>query len=215
MKYLREPVNGITHLIGALLSITALIAMLTKIITNNNTEGTTYFSVIAFGVGMILLYSASATYHSVISTDKVIKALKKVDHTMIFVLIMGSYAPFCLIALHNTAGYILFTAVASACTLGIIFKLCWVTCPRWLSSVIYISVGWFALFAIYPISKVLPTIGIVLLILGGLLYSIGGIIYALKKDAIKIGAFGTHEIFHIFIMLGTLCHFIAVYSYIL
>ena len=215
MKYLREPVNGITHLIGALLSITALIAMLTKIITNNNTEGTTYFSVIAFGVGMILLYSASATYHSVISTDKVIKALKKVDHTMIFVLIMGSYAPFCLIALHNTAGYILFTAVASACTLGIIFKLCWVTCPRWLSSVIYIAVGWFALFAIYPISKVLPTIGIVLLILGGLLYSIGGIIYALKKDAIKIGAFGTHEIFHIFIMLGTLCHFIAVYSYIL
>ena len=215
MKYLREPVNGITHLIGALLSITALIAMLTKIITNNNTEGTTYFSVIAFGVGMILLYSASATYHSVISTDKVIKALKKVDHTMIFVLIMGSYAPFCLIALHNTAGYILFTAVASACTLGIIFKLCWVTCPRWLSSVIYIAVGWFALFAIYPISKVLPTIGIVLLILGGLLYSIGGIIYALKKDAIKIGSFGTHEIFHIFIMLGTLCHFIAVYSYIL
>lgn len=215
MKHLREPVNGITHLIGALLSITALIAMLIKITLTNNTATSTYFSVIAFGVGMILLYSASATYHSVISTDKVIKALKKVDHTMIFILIMGSYAPFCLIALHNTAGFILFTAVASACTLGIIFKLCWVTCPRWLSSVIYIAVGWFALFAIYPISKVLPTIGVVLLLLGGILYSIGGVIYALKKDAFKIGAFGTHEIFHIFIMLGTLCHFIAVYSYIL
>ena len=215
MKHLREPVNGITHLIGALLSITALIAMLIKITLTNNTATSTYFSVIAFGVGMILLYSASATYHSVISTDKVIKALKKVDHTMIFILIMGSYAPFCLIALHNTAGFILFTAVESACTLGIIFKLCWVTCPRWLSSVIYIAVGWFALFAIYPISKVLPTIGVVLLLLGGILYSIGGVIYALKKDAFKIGAFGTHEIFHIFIMLGTLCHFIAVYSYIL
>ena len=215
MKHLREPVNGITHLIGALLSITALIAMLIKLTLTNNTATSTYFSVIAFGVGMILLYSASATYHSVISTDKVIKALKKVDHTMIFILIMGSYAPFCLIALHNTAGFILFTAVASACTLGIIFKLCWVTCPRWLSSVIYIAVGWFALFAIYPISKVLPTIGVVLLLLGGILYSIGGVIYALKKDAFKIGAFGTHEIFHIFIMLGTLCHFIAVYSYIL
>lgn len=214
-KYLREPVNGITHLIGAIFSLVALIAMLIKTISSNSNSINTYVSVIAFGLGMILLYSASATYHSVISTDRVIRALKKVDHTMIFFLIMGSYAPFCLVALHNTSGYILFIAVASACTLGIIFKLCWITCPRWLSSTIYIAIGWFAAFAIYPLSKALPAVGVFLLILGGLLYSVGGIIYALKKDSIKIGVFGSHEIFHIFIMLGTLCHFIAVYTYML
>lgn len=215
MQRLREPINGITHLIGAILSLLALIAMLLKISSSNSSNSYTYFAVIAFGVGMLLLYSASATYHSVISTDNVIRKLKKLDHTMIFILIMGSYAPFCLISLHNTTGYILFTAVASACTLGIIFKLCWVTCPRWLSSTIYIAVGWFAVFAIYPISKVLSFTGVFLLLLGGIFYTIGGVIYALKKDKIKIGAFGSHEIFHIFIMLGTLCHFIAVYSYIL
>lgn len=215
MKHLREPVNGITHFIGAILSITGLIAMLLKVSTTNNSATSTYVAIISFGVGMILLYSASATYHSIITSDRIIKVFKKLDHTMIFVLIMGSYAPFCLIALHNTAGYILFTAVASACTLGIIFKLCWVTCPRWLSSTIYIAVGWFAIFAIYPISKVLSSMGIFLLLFGGILYSVGGVIYALKKDRFKIGVFGTHEIFHIFIMLGTLCHFIAVYFCIL
>ena len=214
-KYLREPVNGLTHLFGAILSCIGLIAMLIKVLDNDSSSILTIIATITFGVGMISLYSASATYHSVISSDRVIKALRKLDHSMIFILIMGSYAPFCLIALHNKVGYILFTCVASACTLGIIFKLCWITCPKWLSSTIYIAVGWFAIFAIYPLSKVLSPFGLILLFLGGVLYSIGGVIYALKTDKIRIGVFGSHEIFHIFIMLGTLCHFIAVYIYIL
>ncbi|GAA0078456.1 hemolysin III family protein [Clostridium sp. CTA-5] len=213
-KYLREPVNGLTHLIGAILSLIGLILMTSKLITNNGSL-TEYFAVILFGVSMILLYSASATYHSVIANSKVIKSLKKLDHSMIFVLITGSYAPFCLVALQNSTGNKLFTAVATAGILGIIFKLLWVTCPRWLSSVMYIVIGWFAIFAIYPLSKVLSTSGLNLLILGGLMYTIGGIIYALKKDKIKIGVFGSHEIFHIFIMLGTLCHFICVFFYII
>ncbi|MCI7442949.1 MAG: hemolysin III family protein, partial [Clostridium sp.] len=144
-----------------------------------------------------------------------IMKLKKLDHSMIFILILGSYAPFCLIALHNSIGYALFAAVAISSVIGIIFKLLWVTCPRWLSSVIYIAVGWFAAFAVYPLSQVLAKPSLILLVLGGVLYSIGGIIYALKKDAIKIGVFGSHEIFHIFIMLGTLCHFISVFVYVL
>ncbi|MBW6411045.1 PAQR family membrane homeostasis protein TrhA [Clostridium weizhouense] len=213
-KYLREPVNGLTHLIGAILSLIGLILMTGKLITNNGSV-IEYFAVILFGVSMILLYSASATYHSVIANSKVIKSLKKLDHSMIFVLITGSYAPFCLVALQNSTGNKLFTAVATAGVLGIIFKLLWVTCPRWLSSVMYIVIGWFAIFAIYPLSKVLSTSGLNLLILGGLMYTIGGVIYALKKDKIKIGVFGSHEIFHIFIMLGTLCHFICVFFYII
>lgn len=213
-KYLREPVNGITHLIGAVLSLIGLIAMIIKVTTVGGSS-LSYISILAFGIGSILLYSASATYHSVISSENVIMALKRVDHSMIFILITGSYAPFCLLSLHNTAGYVLFGFVLSASIIGIIFKIAWVTCPRWLSSIIYIGIGWFAVFAIYPISKVLPLGGLIFLILGGIMYTVGGIIYALKKDKIKIGIFGTHEIFHIFIMLGTLCHYISVFRYIL
>ena len=213
-KYLREPVNGITHMIGAVFSVFALIAMIIKVKTNNS-DPIVYLSVLLFGIGMILLYSASATYHSIISNEKVIKILKKLDHSMIFILIAGSYAPFCLVALRNTIGYTLFSVVAICSLVGIAFKIAWVTCPRWLSSTIYIIMGWIIIFAIYPISQSLHLAGLILLILGGVLYTVGGVIYALKKDKFKIGVFGTHEIFHIFIMLGTLCHFIVVFNYVI
>ncbi len=213
-KYIREPVNGITHLIGALLSILALIAMILKV-NGNNGSTQELIAILSFGIGMILLYSASSTYHSVIANPKVIMALKRLDHSMIFILITGSYAPYCLVALNNKVGYILFATVSITSAIGIIFKLLWVTCPRWLSSTIYIIVGWFAVFAVYPISKVIDPMGVILLFLGGVMYTIGGVIYALKKDKIKIGVFGSHEIFHLFIMLGTLCHFISVYLYII
>ncbi|SFC69171.1 PAQR family membrane homeostasis protein TrhA [Clostridium uliginosum] len=213
-KYLREPVNGLTHLTGAVLSLIGLIIMLTKLTLTNGSK-IEYFSIILFGVSMILLYSASATYHSVIANSKVIKILKKVDHSMIFVLIAGSYAPFCLIALNSPVGNKLFITVATAAILGILFKIAWVTCPRWLSSVMYIAIGWFAIFVIYPLSKVLATGGLTFFVIGGLMYTIGGVIYALKKDKIKIGIFGSHEIFHVFILLGTLCHFICVFFYII
>lgn len=213
-KYLREPINGLTHMTGAVLSLIGLIVMLIKVIYSNGT-GLEYFSVILFGISMILLYSASATYHSVIANSTVIKRLKKLDHSMIFVLITGSYAPFCLLALKNSIGKNLFLAVGICAIVGIIFKLFWVTCPRWLSSIMYISIGWLAIFAIYPLSKILSTGGTLLLVLGGILYTVGGIIYALKKDRIKIGYFGCHEIFHIFIMLGSICHFFCVLFYVL
>lgn len=213
-KYLREPINSLTHLLGAILSLIGLISLLLKVSFTNGTL-IDYISIIIFGLSMIFLYSASATYHSVIGKDSVIKTLKKIDHSMIFVLIAGSYAPLCLIALQNSIGHTLFAVVLICGLIGIIFKLCWVTCPRWISSTIYIGIGWFAIFAIYPLSKVLAPTGIFLLILGGILYTIGGVIYALKKDKIKIGPFGTHEIFHIFIMLGTLCHYLCVFFYVL
>ena len=213
-KYLREPVNGLTHFVGAVLSMFALVAMLIKSYVKG-TSLTSFLSVLFFGVSMILLYSASATYHSVIANDKVIKVLKRLDHSMIFILIAGSYAPFCLVALHGKVGFNLFLAVTICAVLGIIFKIFWVTCPRWLSSVMYIGIGWFAIFAIYPMSKVLPVAALIYLILGGVMYTIGGVIYALKTEKIRIGVFGRHEIFHLFIMAGTLCHFICVFCYVI
>jgi hemolysin III len=213
-KYLREPINGLTHFIGAVLSLFALIAMLVKAYVTGS-SAIAFGSVLFFGVSMILLYSASATYHSVKASDKIIKALKRVDHSMIFILIAGSYAPFCLVALNGKVGINLFLAVTICAVVGIGFKLCWVTCPRWLSSTMYIGIGWFAIVAIYPMSQVLAVAGLAWLVLGGLMYTIGGVIYALKTEKIKIWLFGRHEIFHVFIMLGTLCHFICVFAYII
>jgi len=212
-KYLREPINGLTHCIGAVLSLFALIAMLVKAYITES-SAITFGSVLFLGVSMILLYSASTTYHWVKASDKVIKMLKRLDHSMIFILITGSYAPFCLVALHGKIGTNLFLAVTICSVIGIGFKLCWVTCPRWLSSAMYIGIGWFAIVAIYPISKVLPVAGLVWFVLGGVMYTIGGVIYALKTEK-KIWLFGRHEIFHVFIMLGTLCHFICVFAYII
>lgn len=213
-KYLREPVNGLTHLIGAVLSFVALVAMLIKAHLRGCSL-TAFYSVFFFGISMILLYSASSIYHSVISSDKVIKALKRLDHSMIFILIAGSYAPFCLVELSGNVGLNLFLAVTICAVLGIGFKLLWVTCPKWLSSTMYIGIGWFAIFAIYPMSQVLPGIALFWLILGGVIYTIGGVLYAFKTEKIRIGAFGNHEIFHLFIMAGTLCHFICVFFYII
>ena len=199
-KHLREPINGLTHMIGAILSIFALAAMIVKACINGESK-IVIGSVIFFGVSMILLYSASAIYHSVMANDKIIKAFKRLDHSMIFVLIAGSYAPICLVALQGKIGMKLFFAVTICAVLGVIFKLCWVTCPKWVSSVMYIGIGWFAIFAIYPMSQVLELPGLILLILGGVMYTIGGVIYAMKSKKIRIGKFGNHEIFHIFIML--------------
>ena len=212
-KYLREPINGLTHCIGAVLSLFALIAMLVKAYINGS-SAITFGSVLFFGVSMILLYSASTTYHWVKASDKVIKGLKRLDHAMIFILIAGSYAPFCLVALNGKIGMNLFLAVTICAVIGIGFKLCWVTCPRWLSSAMYIGIGWFAIVAIYPMSQVLSVAGLVWLLFGGLMYTIGGVIYALKTEK-RIWLFGRHEIFHVFIMLGTLCHFICVFTYII
>lgn len=213
-KYFREPMNSLTHFMGAILAIVALIAMIIKgVSVNISTIG--LVSVIIFGVSMILLYTVSATYHAVISTDKIIKAFRRLDHSMIFILIAGSYAPFCLIALDGTMGKVFFTIMILVALGGIIFKMCWFNCPRWLQTSLYIIMGWSALFVIKPLSHTLTPVPMMLLVLGGVFYTIGGIIYGIKPKKLQIGSFGFHEIFHIFILLGSLSHFICVYTYLL
>ena len=158
-------------------------------------------------------YAASTLYHSVDSTAKVNRRLKKLDHMMIFVMIAGSYTPVCLIVLHNKIGYILCALVWATAILGIVFKAFWVTCPKWISSVLYIGMGWLCVLAFMPIIHALPKAGFGWLLAGGIIYTIGGVIYALKLPIFnaKHKNFGSHEIFHVFIMLGSACHFIVMY----
>lgn len=213
-KYLREPINSLTHWIGAILSLFALIAMLTKGLLNNAST-VSIVSIVIFGISLISLYSVSATYHGVITSKKIIFRLRKLDHSMIFILIAGSYAPFCLIALGGSKGTVFFTTIASIAVAGILFRMLWFNCPRWLQTSLYIGLGWAAVFMIKPLSQVLNPASLYLLVLGGILYTVGGVIYALKPKRLKFGKFGFHEIFHIFIILGSLSHFISVFSYIL
>ena len=134
---------------------------------------------------------------------------------MIFILIAGSYAPFCLIGLKNITGFSLFTLVALIAIIGIIFKMIWFNCPRWISTGIYIWMGWLSIFIVKPLCTAIPLGGIVLLALGGLFYTIGAVIYGLKPECFKLKNFGFHEIFHIFILAGSLCHFLAVFIYVI
>ena len=213
-EYIREPFNALSHLAGAVLSVVALIAMIFKA-SMQDSPILHIVAVIIFGVSMILLYSASATYHMVLAKDKVIAFLRKLDHSMIFLLIAGSYAPFCLIALNGTSGFVLFSVVAGIAVAGILFKMVWFNCPRWLSTGLYIGMGWIIVFLASPLSKVLSAPGLWLLIIGGMMYTIGGIIYGAKPKFLQSKYLGFHEIFHIFILLGTFSHFLCVYFYVL
>ena len=213
-KKLREPINSITHFVGAGLSFIALIAMLIKVAISDPSV-ISILSVTIFGISLTLLYATSGTYHGIISTEKVIKFFQKLDHSMIFILIAGSYAPFCLISIGDKFGFTMFLIMITLAIVGIIFKLCWFNCPCWVDSVMYIGMGWIALFMIKPLAAILPGISLFWLVLGGILYTIGGIIYATKSKKLTIGNWGFHEIFHIFILLGSLSHFICIYTYVI
>lgn len=212
--YIREPINGLTHLGGAILSFVGLIALVIKasMVTGSPIS---IAAVIIFGVSMILLYSASATYHMVIAKDKIIGILRRLDHSMIYVLIAGSYTPFCLISLSGSNGWILFVIVIMLAVSGIVFKMVWFHCPRWLSTSLYIFMGWLAIFIFSPLAESLSLVGLFLLVGGGVLYTIGGIIYGLKPKFLQFKYMGFHEIFHIFILLGSLAHFLCVYLFVL
>ncbi|MBG9443577.1 PAQR family membrane homeostasis protein TrhA [Cytobacillus firmus] len=213
-SYIREPINGLTHLAGAILSFAGLLAMVIKAsLTTSSPIAIT--AVAIFGISLMLLYSASATYHMVIAKDKVIAFLRKLDHSMIYVLIAGSYTPFCLITLNGVTGWVLFGIVTAVALSGILFKMIWFNCPRWLSTALYIAMGWIIVFAFSPLSESLSSAGVLLLLLGGILYTIGGVIYAFKPKFLEFNHMGFHEIFHIFIMMGSMAHFLCVFMFVL
>ena len=216
MKHLRvkDPGSAITHFIGMLMAMFAATPLIIRSLRVPDTIHVVSLTI--FIVSMILLYAASTTYHTFDLSPHINKVLKKIDHCMIFILIAGSYTPICLIVLHGTVGYILLSIVWGIAVLGIIFKLCWVTCPKWISSVLYIAMGWACVLAFTQLLNALPLRAFNWLLAGGIIYTIGGIIYALKLPIFNAHHknFGTHEIFHLFVIGGSICHFIMMFEYI-
>ena len=163
---------------------------------------------------MILLYAASTTYHTFDISAKINTILKKWDHMMISVLIAGSYTPICLLVLKGKTGLILLAIVWSFAIIGILIKAFWVYCPKWVSSILYIGMGWTCVLAFTQILNSMSHTSFIWLLTGGIIYTVGGIIYALKLPIFnnKHKNFGSHEIFHLFVMGGSMCHFVVMYA---
>lgn len=216
LKKLKDPGSAITHFIGMLMAAFAAVPLIIRACSGGR-DVTVCCAV--FVVSMILLYGASTLYHSFDKGEKINRILKKLDHAMIFVLIAGSYTPICLLVIGGRTGIILLSLVWGVGILGIIFKLCWVTCPKWLSSVMYIAMGWMCVMAFTPIMNNMTGSELMWLLAGGIVYTVGGILYAIKTPRVKAynerhRYFGTHEIFHVFVMVGSLCHFVLIYNVI-
>ena len=213
-KHVKDPGSAITHFIGMLMAVFAAVPLIIK--ATHEPSPIYVVSIAIYAASLILLYAASTTYHTFDRSEKINTILKKIDHMMISVLIAGSYTPICLLVLGGRLGIILLAIVWSIAIAGILIKAFWVYCPKWVSSVLYIGMGWLCVLAFMPIIHALPKAGFGWLLAGGIIYTIGGVIYALKLPIFnaKHKNFGSHEIFHVFIMLGSACHFIVMYCFV-
>ncbi|MDX1638011.1 MAG: hemolysin III family protein [Balneolaceae bacterium] len=211
-RYIREPVNGLTHGIGALLSVIGLIVLLFNAVEKGTLSHIVAFGI--FGVSMVLLYASSALYHSLKAGAETILKLRKLDHSMIYVLIAGSYTPICLIVLDDSWKWIVFLLVWSFAAGGILKKILWFEAPPWISMVLYLGMGWMGVFLFPILFDKLPVAFLAWIIGGGLAYSVGAVIFGIKRPDPIPGWFGHHEIWHLFVMGGTFSHYWAFYQYL-
>ncbi len=211
---IKDPGSALTHFIAMMLALFASSPLLIKAA---RTPG--YAHVLAltiFITSMILLYAASTIYHTLDISPKINQILRKMDHMMIFILIAGTYTPVCMLVLGDKTGWFLLALVWSIALIGMIINALWITCPKWFSSLIYIAMGWICVLAFGKIISALPKSAFAWLLTGGIIYTVGGIIYALKLPLFNSHHknFGSHEIFHLFVMGGSFCHYIMMYSFV-
>ena len=213
--HIKEPGSAITHFIGMLMAIFAAVPLLIK--AAHEPSRIYIISLAIYAASLILLYAASTTYHTFDISPKVNTILKKIDHMMISVLIAGSYTPVCLIVLKGKTGIIPLSIVWAIAIAGILIKAFWVYCPKWVSSVLYIGMGWTCVLAFTQILNNMSPAAFGWLLAGGIIYTVGGVIYALKLPIFnsRHKNFGSHEIFHLFVMGGSACHFVVMYAFLL
>lgn len=213
-RWLREPVNSLTHGLGVLLAIAGLVVLV--VLSAGDPWRTVAFAI--YGATMILLYLASSVMHGAKVRPGVLRWLRLLDHAAIFLLIAGTYTPIALVTLKAVSpgwGWSVFGTVWGFALLGVVFKLVWLEAPRWLSVVLYLGMGWLALVAIVPLLQALPWSGLTWLLVGGLFYSVGAVVYARKRPDPWPGTFGFHEIWHLFVLAGSISHFVLMLRYVL
>jgi hemolysin III len=212
----REPVNGMTHFVGAILSIVGLVVLLVIAIENRSTRQIVAFSI--FGVSLVSMYCASAFYHSLMLSERGVAALRRIDHMMIYILIAGSYTPICLVLLRGRLGMGLLVAVWAIAALGVFQTVVWMHAPQWLSTALYIGMGWIAVFIVRPLLAAAPPGFFFWLLAGGIIYTLGAVVHATKWPRATTGAtariFGSHEIWHLCVMGGSFAHYWAMLAYV-
>ena len=213
MAKFKDPVSGLTHLGGAILSIVGLVVLVRYAVRFATIKHIIAFAI--FGAALILLYSSSAIYHLLRVPERINTLLRRIDHMMIYVLIAGTYTPICVIGLTGAWKLSMLIAVWVLATAGIIMTVVWFGAPRWLSTGVYLLMGWLVIIAFYPLIQLVPVGGVTWLAIGGLLYTIGAIIYGFKWPKINSNWFGFHEIFHLFVIGGSLGHFWLMFRYLM
>lgn len=203
---LEEKLNAITHGIGAIFAVIALIVLVIRAYTYGGAWQMA--AAIIYGVSLILLYMASTLYHS-FTKEKVKSVLKFFDHSAIFILIAGNYTPFTLIPLHGAFGWIVFAIIWSMAVVGIVFKVFFVKRFNFFSTICYLIMGWLAIVMVKPLLAVLPTAAVDWLVIGGIFYTIGTVFYLDKKIPYN------HAIWHLFVLGGTISHFISIFKYVM
>lgn len=203
----RDPISGLSHLAGAIFAIVALCILAAQAAIHGGVWHMVSFMI--FGSTMLLMFASSTVYHLIHADEQVIKWLKRVDHMSIFLLIAGTYTPVCLVALNGSMGWWLFGVVWAIALSGVFLKIFWISAPRWLSTVIYILMGWLVV-AFYPALDRIPADAMRWIAYGGACYSVGAIIYAIKWPNPSAKWFGFHEIWHLFVIAGAFCHFWAI-----
>jgi len=206
LSKLREPVNGLTHLVGAIAAFIGQIALL--IVGWSGTAK--IISLLVYGLSLIGLFSASAAYHLAMAKPAILQTLRKLDHSAIYVLIAGTYTPFCVNAFTGFFRWGLLAIIWAIALAGIVIKIFYVKAPRWLNATVYVVMGWLCISAVGQMITALPTSTMVWLIVGGVVYTLGAVIYATKIFNFVPGKFGFHEVWHVFVLLGALAHFISV-----
>lgn len=216
MRHLiREPVNALTHSVGAVLSVIGLLVLLAVAIGHDSARQVVAFSI--FGGSLVAMYSASAFYHSFRLSERGIAHLRRIDHVMIYVLIAGTYTPVCLLLLRGRLGLGLLIAVWALAAIGTVQKIAWMHAPTWLSTGLYLGMGWIGVLMVRPLLAAAPPGFFLWLLAGGLFYSLGAVLFAMEWPRATTGAqpriFGSHEIWHLFVMAGSFSHYWAILAY--
>ena len=210
---IKEPVNALSHMLGAILSVIGLIFLVYRGAIQGSVRHVVGFAV--YGVSLVLLYSASTIYHSLRVSRQCTRILRKIDHSMIYVLIAGSYTPLCLIALQGAWRWGVIAGIWILTALGITCKILWLDAPRWLSTLLYLVMGWLAVVALVPLADSITWTGVIWLLIGGITYSVGALIYGTKWPRLPSNVLGFHEIFHMFVLGGSMVHFWVMARYVL
>jgi len=213
MKKIKDPISALTHFVGFLAAIPIMILLIYKAAVSATRLHVISFTV--FGIALLSLYGASTIYHWLCISKEKEKVLRRIDHMMIFVLIAGTYTPVCLIPLRGKWGWTLLCLVWGFALGGIILKIVWMEAPRWLSTVIYVLMGWLVVIAFYPLMQAIPKKGVLLLVAGGIAYTVGAVIYGIKWSPFENKWFGAHELFHLFVMAGSAFHVAFMFECIL